>query len=115
MMFYLTADMEFACTDPARDTDGNFEAFLDAVTESLADLEDVDPGIRGADLTAAIAKRRAAVDMGIEADTIDDAFRLFLANSRAALHAAGCGTPNWPVYRPISSAPKVREIDHAGT
>src|ERR1022692_4874632 len=27
------------CTDPARDTDGNFEAFLDAVMEALADLE----------------------------------------------------------------------------
>jgi hypothetical protein len=113
-MFYLTADMEFACTEPARDTDGNFEAFLDAVAEALADLEDVDPGITSADLTGTITKRRAAIDMAIEADSLDDAFRLFLANTRAALHAAGCGTPNWPVYKPLVATPKVREIDHAG-
>jgi hypothetical protein len=112
-MFYLTADLEFACSDPARDTDANFEAFLDAMADALADLEDVDPGITNADLTGTIVKRRAAVDMGIEADSLDDACRLFLANSRAALHAAGCGTPNWPVYKPTVAMPEVREIDHA--
>ena len=114
-MFYLTADMEFACTDPARDIDGNFEAFLDAVMEAVADLEDVDPGITSCDMTATITKRRATVDMGIEADTLSDAGRLFMANVRTALHAAGCGTPAWPPYRPLSHNPNVREIDHAGT
>jgi hypothetical protein len=112
MVFYLTADMEFRCTDPARDTDGNFEAFLDAVMESLADLEDVDKGITGGDVTATITRRRAAIDMGIEADSLKDAMRLFLANARTALHAAGCGTPNWPVYKPTNSAPAVHEVDH---
>lgn len=112
-MFYLTATMEFACTDPPRDTDGNFEAFLDAVMEELANLEDLDEGISGADLTATITKRRATVDMSIEADSLNDAFRLFLANTRTALHAAGCGTANWPVYKPLNQTPSVREIDHA--
>ena len=104
MVFYLTADMEFRCTDPARDTDGNFEAFLDAVMESLADLEDVDKGITGGDVTATITRRRAAIDMSIEADSLKDAMRLFMANARTALHAAGCGTPNWPVYKPTCAA-----------
>jgi hypothetical protein len=113
MKFYLTADMEFRCTDPARDTDGNFEAFLEAVMEALADLEDIDSGITGADVTGTITRRRAAIDMGTEADTWNDAVRLFLANSRTALHAAGCGTPNWPIYKPITPTPKVREVDHA--
>lgn len=113
-MFYLTAAMEFASTDPARDTDGNFEEFLDAVMEALADLEDVDDGIVGADLTAAIAHRRASIDMGIEADSLNDAVRLFLANTRTALHVAGCYTANWPTYRPTTPVPSVREIDHAG-
>lgn len=112
-MFYLTAAMEFACTDPARDTDGNFETFLDAVMEALADLEDIDDGIIGADLTATITRRRASVDMGVEADSLNDAIRLFLANTRTVLHAAGCGTPNWPVYRPTTQTPAVREIDRA--
>jgi hypothetical protein len=114
MTFYLTADMEFSCTDPARDTDGNFEAFLDAVMEALADLEDVDKGISGADLTATITRRRAGIDMCIEADSLNDAIRLFLANTRTALHAAGCGTPNWPVYKPLTPTPAVRQVDHAG-
>jgi hypothetical protein len=62
---------------------------------------------------AAITRRRASVDMGIEADSLNDAIRLFLANMRTALHAAGCGTPNWPVYRPTTQTPNVREVDHA--
>jgi hypothetical protein len=112
-MFSLTADMEFACTDPARDTDGNFEAFLEAVMEALADLEEVDEGITGADITATITRRRASFAMGLEADSFNDAIRLFLANTRTVLHAAGCGTPNWPTYRPLNQTPTVREIDHA--
>lgn len=58
MMFYLTAEIEFACTDPARDTDGSFEGFLGAVMEALADLEDVDEGISSADMTATISRVR---------------------------------------------------------
>jgi len=112
-MFYLTAAMEFASTDPARDADGNFEEFLDAVMEALADLEDVDDGIVGADLTATITHRRASIDMGIEADSFNDAVRLFLANTRTVLHTAGCGTANWPTYRPTTRVPSVREVDHA--
>ena len=114
MRFYLTADMEFVCADTARDTDGNFEAFLDAVMEALGDLEDVDDGITGADLTATITRRRASVDMSIDADSLNDAIRLYLANTRTALHAAGCGTPNWPMYKPLSPRPAVSEMDPAG-
>jgi hypothetical protein len=66
-------------------------------------------------MTAAITRRRATIDMRIEADTLNDAARLFLANVRTALHAAGCGTPAWPPYKPLSQTPDVREIDHAGT
>jgi len=96
-----------------RDTDGSFEAFLDGVMEALADLEDIDEGIAGADVTATIRRRRASIDMAVEADSLNDAIRLFLANTRTALHAAGCGTPNWPVYRPTTSTPSVCEVDHA--
>jgi hypothetical protein len=112
-MFNLTADMEFVCTESARDTDGNFEAFLDGVMEALVDLEDVDHGISSGDITATITRRRAVIDMRLEADTLNDAIRLFLANVRTVLHAAGCGTPNWPTYRPLDQTPQVREIDHA--
>jgi len=113
MRFYLTADMEFVCADAARDTDGNFEAFLDAVMDDLVDLEDVDEGITGADLTATITRRRASVDMAIDADTFNDAIRLYLANTRTALHAAGCGTPNWPVYKRLSNTPAVSQVEPA--
>lgn len=114
MRFYLTADMDFVCTDTARDTDGNFEAFLDAVMEALTDLEDIDDGITGADLTAAITRRRASVDMNIDADSLNDAIRLYLAITRTALHAAGCGTPNWPAYKPLTPTPAVSEMVPGG-
>ena len=81
--------------------------------ESLGDLEDIDPGITGADLTATITGRRASIDMNVEADSLNDGIRLFLANARTALHAAGCGTPNWPAYKPITTTPRVEQVDHA--
>ncbi|WP_030166407.1 hypothetical protein [Spirillospora albida] len=114
MTFYLRADLTFVCVDTARDTDEEFDAFTDAVTDALYDLAEVDEGIIDPDITASIAERRADIFMGITADTRADASRLFLANVRAALHAAGCGTPGWPIYKPTTQVPQVRQADFAG-
>ena len=111
MTFYLRADLTFVCVDPTRDTDDEFDSFTDAVTDALYDLAEVDEGIIDPDITVKITDRWASVFMGITADTEADAVRLFLANVRAALHAAGCGTPDWPMYRPTTPKPQVQSAD----
>lgn len=114
MIYHLTADLTFDCTDPARNTDDEFDAFTDAVTDALLDLAEVDPGIVDPDVTARISERWMSVLMGVRADSEDDAFRLFSANLRAALHAAGCGTAGWPVFKPRTRRPQVRRAQFAG-
>ncbi|WP_207945088.1 hypothetical protein [Actinomadura rubrisoli] len=111
MTFYLTADLTFVCVDPARDTDDEFDAFTDAVTDALDDLAEVDDRIIDPGITVNITRRWAGVLMGVTANTQADAIRLFLANVRAALHAAGRGTPGWPIYKPTTQVPQVREAE----
>jgi len=113
MTHYLVADLTFVCTDPSQNTDEGFDAFTDAVLDALYDLAEVDDGIIDPDATVVITDRRMCVVMGIVADTLDDARRLFSANLRTALHAAGCVTRDWPVYEPTVKAPEVREADFA--
>jgi len=114
MRYYLRADIGFACVDPERDTEDGFDAFTDVVMDELGDLEEVDPGLIDPDLTATLTERSATVLMGVEADSHNDAVRLFLANVRTALHAAGCGTPNRPGFKPTTQRPTVREAEHTG-
>jgi hypothetical protein len=112
MTFYLIADLTFECSDPERDSDDGFDAFTDAVDDELANLAGVDDGIIDPDTTVVITERWMSVLMGIVADTEADAHRLFSANLRCALHAAGCATPGWPTFEPTAQ-PDVRKADFA--
>ncbi|SEG69093.1 hypothetical protein SAMN04489712_10948 [Thermomonospora echinospora] len=114
MIYHLAADLTFDCADPDGGTDEDFDQFTDAIADELLDLAEVDPGIVDPDVTVRIADRWVSVLMGIEADSEDDAFRLFAANLRAALHAAGCGTAEWPTFKPRTRDPKVRRTQFAG-
>lgn len=107
--FYLTADLTFS--DPTNATDDAFEEFLDRLMGELGSLEAVDQGIFDSDLGASLTERTVRVNMGIEADTVADAGRLFLANIRTALHAAGCFTPGWPTFKPPERLPEPRQVD----
>lgn len=109
---YLMADLSFACTEPDQDTDDAFDAFTDAVADELYNLADVDDGIIDPDLTVCVTERTASILMGIEASSDLDAVRLFSANLRAALHAAGCRTADWPVFKPTTQTPPVREAEY---
>ena len=110
---YLATDLIFTCTDPASNTDENFDAFTDELADQLEALAEVDPGIIDPDLTVRVADRWASPLMGIEADTPDDAVRLFSANLRAALHATGAATADWPTFV-LVSAPDVQRAEFVG-
>lgn len=109
MIHYLV--MEIAFDTPPDDTDDKFDEFTTRVMDELCNLEESDSGIIDPDITATISRRELSVHMGVEADSQRDAVRLFAANVRAALHAAGCGTPGWP-ERPFD-LPTPREPEYA--
>lgn len=107
--YYLVVDLNFVCTPPDH-TDDAFDRFTDRVLNALSDLEDVDAGLIDPDITASITERTLSIHMGVEADSRRDALRLFAANVRTALHAAGCGTPGWPEFP--GAVPTPRESDY---
>lgn len=109
--YYLQADLTFECTDPAEDTDDGFDAFCDAVQEELDVLADLDKGIIDPDMTVSLTKRWAGFLIGIKADSLNDAMRLFSTNLRCALHAAGGITANWPTFKPTTETPEVRKAE----
>jgi len=98
---YLVMDLGFVYTGKAgTDTDDEFDAFTDQVLEALIELENVDPGLTDPDITATIANREMTISVCVAADTLNDALRIFSANVRTALHATGCNTGGWPVFKP---------------
>lgn len=109
---HLAADFWFTGASGA--TDDDFDAFSDRVMDALCDLEEIDEGIFNPDMTGRLTERWLSVSLGIEADSADDAVRLFLANVRTALHAAGCSTPGWPTaFRPKEWNPATRPLELA--
>lgn len=109
--YYLNTSLTFECTDPAQDTDEAFDAFADAVQEQLDVIEGLDKGFIDPDLTVGIRDRWVEFLIGIKADSLDDAIRIFLPNLRCALHAAGCGTAGWPTFKPTTQTPEVHKAE----
>lgn len=97
---HLAVEMGFA-SEP-HGTDEQFEGFLDEV---IAQLDNIG---REANLAARLVERVADFAATIEAATFEDAVNEFLGDLRTALHAAGCNTSTWPVFRPHSHV--VREL-----
>ncbi|GAA0739241.1 hypothetical protein Drose_04050 [Dactylosporangium roseum] len=86
-------------------TDEQFEAFIEEIAVQLDAIG------REHNLAARIADRTAEIDASFEADTFEAAVAAFLGDVRTALHAVGCGTPDWPTFRPTRRI--VRELQDA--
>jgi hypothetical protein len=112
-IYRMTMDMKFVCVPPDNSAD-NFDDFTTRVMDALCDLEEADTGISDPDITASLTNLALSVYMSVEADSERDAMRLFTANVRTALHAAGCWTANWPTFRPQDELPAPRQVDLAG-
>ena len=112
---YLVMDLRVTFTgNPGMSTDEKFEAFADRVLAALADLESADPGLSDPDITASLTRREISISMRVEADTIDDARRIFAANVRTALHVAGSRTADWPFELEDRALPTAQQVDPAG-
>ncbi len=74
--------------------DDLFEA-VESLTEALADLEDCNRSLLDSTLSADKSTNQVVVEVSIEADSIDQALDEGQSCIRAAIHAAGGGTPGW--------------------
>lgn len=110
MTYYLTADLTFGFAN-GEATDEDFDAFVDRVVDELDNLQECDPGIIDPDVVGSLTERSLSILMGINADSLNDATRLFSASLRAALHAAECQTSRWPRFFPTEDQPQVRHVD----
>lgn len=97
-LHYVHSEIVFASDRP--DSGDDFDAFLDEVLDHLYDLADKDGGLVDPTMTGSMATKRVNIMMGVEADSSQDAARIFSANVRSALHAAECATPGWPTFKP---------------
>ena len=70
------------------------EQALDRVMEELVKLDVTDPSIGGT-----LADGDIEFSLAVEADTLEKAIASVFGTIRAAIHAAGGGTPGWPEFR----------------
>jgi hypothetical protein len=75
------------------------ETRFDALAEAVYDLDETDPDITDADLSASLADGRVTVSMTVEADDLPAAATKVLCAARTAIHAIGDGTPRWEASR----------------
>ena len=70
------------------------EKLLDAVMDELVKLDVTDPSIGGT-----LTDGDIELTLAVEADTLEKATASVFGTIRAAIHAAGGGTPGWPEFR----------------
>jgi hypothetical protein len=70
------------------------EKLLDVVMEELVRLDVTDPSIGGT-----LSDGDIEFSLAVEADTLEKATASAFGTIRAAIHAAGGGTPGWPEFR----------------
>jgi hypothetical protein len=70
------------------------EQALDLVMEELVKLDVTDPSIGGT-----LSDGDIELSLAVETDTLENATASAFGTIRAAIHAAGGGTPGWPEFR----------------
>ncbi len=73
----------------------SLERHLDGVMDALMELEEADPCLSDADLSARVADRTAEFSITVECDEVEDAAHKGLSTIRTAIHAADGATPGW--------------------
>jgi hypothetical protein len=86
----------FACQLRVHGDPGGLEPQLDGIMEELCRLEVTDPWIG-----ATLSRGEIEVTLAVEAPSFEEAVAKALTAVRTAIHAAGGGTPDWPVVERI--------------
>lgn len=103
MAIHLTMEMGFE--RPVDTHDEEFEGFLE---ELVAHLDTLGCEVN---LAAKLATSEADFATSVDAENFEEATAAFWADLQTALHAAGCGTTEWPAFSPRSRV--VRELQDA--
>ncbi len=91
----VTVVAECVIASSAHLDDALIEQQADAVMNELLNLEADDPSVGGS-----LAKGYLEVEVSVESVTLEEALATGASQIRAALHAAGVGTADWPCDRP---------------
>lgn len=76
-------------------SDEDFEQHLDDITNALVEIEEGDPLLSDADVSATITERLAEFSITVDCADLNDAALRGLSAIRAAIHAANGHTPGW--------------------
>ncbi len=94
----LTMVAGFTVSGDGRGGVGDLERFLDRVMEELLALDSV----QDSTVTASLAEGRFSVMLTVDAPFPESAAAIGMSAIRAAFHAAGAATPDWPVFHELS-------------
>lgn len=75
------------------------DAHLDDVMSHLIELEEADPRLSNADLSAKLSTGHTEISIAVEAPA-DEAMAVGMSAIRSAIHAAGGSTPAWDDEEP---------------
>jgi hypothetical protein len=87
--------------DVTRDGPGpaeDLESFLDRVLEELLRLE----GVEDSTVSASLAKETVTIMVTVDTPLPELATYVGMSAIRAAFHAAGASTPDWPTFHDLS-------------
>jgi hypothetical protein len=84
----------------------DLDAHTDLVMDELLNLEECDPNLHDADVSATLTDQQVSITIVALGDTFETAHDIAATAIRTAIHAAGGSTPSWeqPVFDPTSSA-----------
>ena len=96
MMLTMAARFSVAGDDP--NATGDIEGFFDRVMEELLRLDAVEDST----ISASLAKKTVTIMLTIDAPSPEGAATVGMSAIRAAFHAAGAATPDWPRFDELS-------------
>lgn len=87
------------------------DARFDALADALYELDEADPAVSDADLTARLADGSVTASLVVEADDPAAAATKALCAVRTAIHAIGDGTPGWETKTGVMRIAPAHESD----
>jgi hypothetical protein len=93
----MTARFDVSADGPAS-TSEDLESFLDQVLEELLRLE----GVEDSTMSASLANRTVTIMVTVDTSLPELATFAGMSAIRAAFHAAGASTPDWPLFHDLS-------------
>lgn len=94
----LTMAVRFVVADNGPGAPTDLEGFFDRVLEELLRLD----AVQDSTVTASLAKKTITIMLTIDAPSPEGAAAIGMSAIRAAFHAAGAATPDWPQFEGLS-------------